>query len=169
MTAAGSPATAVLAGSETGVRLADKLADALRLPGNGGDSSDKRRDKHSQQEAVRAAGARAIKQALCTSLEDVSAFLDTFGDAPVDVILKPTESAGSDGSDAWRRRGRLLHVRARATECGCGVRSSGWRTSGRLPAQTGGDVLVVGAGGAQAAPAERKARKPPQKAVPPVR
>ena len=104
VTAAGSPATAVLAGSETGVRLADKLADALRLPGNGGDSSDKRRDKHSQQEAVRAAGARAIKQALCTSLEDVNAFLDTFGDAPVDVILKPTESAGSDGVARCRSR-----------------------------------------------------------------
>ena len=93
-----------LAVAGIGPQGAASLADALRLPGNGGDSSDKRRDKHSQQEAVRAAGARAIKQALCTSLEDVSAFLDTFGDAPIDVILKPTESAGSDGVARCRSR-----------------------------------------------------------------
>eukprot|EP00617_Octactis_speculum_P024882 CAMPEP_0185768806 /NCGR_PEP_ID=MMETSP1174-20130828/52270_1 /TAXON_ID=35687 /ORGANISM="Dictyocha speculum, Strain CCMP1381" /LENGTH=475 /DNA_ID=CAMNT_0028453665 /DNA_START=29 /DNA_END=1456 /DNA_ORIENTATION=+ len=91
----------ILAGSETGVRLADSLADAFGLRGNGGATSDRRRNKHAQQEAVRNAGYRAVRQAHCTSLGDVVKFLDAESEAtngqPVDVVLKPVESAGSDG------------------------------------------------------------------------
>ena len=93
--------SAVIAGSETGVRLQDALADALGVAGNGGASSATRRDKHEQQEAVRAAGLRAVKQALCGEWAECERFVvDELGagaGGATDVVLKPTESAGSDG------------------------------------------------------------------------
>ena len=105
---------ACVAGAETGVRFQDALADALELRGNGVATSAQRRDKHAQQEAVRRAGMRAVRQALCTSWEDVSAFLDAERDAAAgsvggdanacDIVLKPVESAGSDGVKRVRSR-----------------------------------------------------------------
>ena len=53
---------AVLAGSEPGVELADKLSHRLRLRTNGEELSVARRNKYLMGEAVRAAGIRTVKQ-----------------------------------------------------------------------------------------------------------
>ena len=47
---------AVLAGTETGVELADQLSETLGLRSNGTKLSEERRNKYAMGEAVRAAG-----------------------------------------------------------------------------------------------------------------
>merc|ERR1712060_87434 len=55
---------------------------------------DGRRDKKRQQELVKAAGLRSVRQAGGTKLSDVKEFLQN---ETMPVVVKPTESAGSDG------------------------------------------------------------------------
>merc|ERR1712176_1554572 len=83
---------AVICGSEPGVLLADALSSELGVRTNG--VSDGRRDKKRQQELVKAAGLRSVRQAGGTQLADVRDFLRS---EPMPVVVKPVESAGSDG------------------------------------------------------------------------
>merc|ERR1712176_1566919 len=83
---------AVICGSEPGVLLADALSSELGVRTNG--VSDGRRDKKRQQELVKAAGLRSVRQAGGTQLSDVRDFLRS---EPMPVVVKPVESAGSDG------------------------------------------------------------------------
>jgi hypothetical protein len=53
---------AVIAGTETGVELGDRLSHRLGLRTNGEELSTARRNKFLMGEAVRAAGLRAVKQ-----------------------------------------------------------------------------------------------------------
>eukprot|EP00931_Biecheleriopsis_adriatica_P118895 TRINITY_DN941_c0_g1_i6.p1 TRINITY_DN941_c0_g1~~TRINITY_DN941_c0_g1_i6.p1 ORF type:complete len:574 (-),score=113.26 TRINITY_DN941_c0_g1_i6:171-1892(-) len=82
----------VICGSEAGVILADALSAELGVLTNG--VSDGRRDKKVQQELVKAAGLRSVRQAGGTKLSDVEDFLAS---EPMPVVVKPVESAGSDG------------------------------------------------------------------------
>jgi D-alanine-D-alanine ligase-like ATP-grasp enzyme len=84
---------ACLAGGEAGVDCADALSEALGVRTNGTDIPN-RRDKKVQQELIRKAGLRSTRQAGGTRFEDVEAFLQR---EPFPVVLKPVESAGSDG------------------------------------------------------------------------
>jgi biotin carboxylase len=84
---------AVLAGGEAGVDLADALSEKMKVRSNGTDIPN-RRDKKVQQELIKAAGYRSVRQAGSDKFEDVEAFLRT---EPYPVVLKPNESAGSDG------------------------------------------------------------------------
>lgn len=86
--------TACLAGGEAGVDLADALSEFLGLLTNGTDIKPNRRDKKIQQELIRKFGLRSVRQAGGDQLEDVDAFLKT---ERYPVVLKPNESAGSDG------------------------------------------------------------------------
>ena len=88
------PVIAVLAGAETGVSLADAVSHRLNLRSNGEENSLIRRNKYSMGEAVKNAGLRAVKQKLCTSLEEVENFVSTLDGAT--CVLKPVQSAGSD-------------------------------------------------------------------------
>merc|ERR1712232_1002867 len=93
-TAAGNrPIAAVIVGGEAGVPLADSLSEYLQLRSNG-TQIPQRRDKKIQQELVKAAGLRSVRQAGGTSIADVEAFLDS---ESMPVVVKPVESAGSDG------------------------------------------------------------------------
>merc|ERR1712151_383448 len=83
---------AVICGSEPGVTLADALSSELRVRSNG--VSDGRRDKKRQQELVRAAGLRSVRQAGGTKLDDITEFLQS---ESMPVVVKPVESAGSEG------------------------------------------------------------------------
>merc|ERR1719356_1770382 len=83
---------AVICGSEPGVTLADAVSAELGVRTNG--VSDGRRDKKRQQELVKAAGLRSVRQAGGTQLADVRDFLRS---EPMPVVVKPVESAGSDG------------------------------------------------------------------------
>lgn len=84
---------ACLAGGEAGVDLADALSEYMHLRTNGTDIPN-RRDKKQQQELIAAVGLRSVRQAGGKTLADVQAFLES-EDYP--VVLKPVESAGSDG------------------------------------------------------------------------
>jgi biotin carboxylase len=81
------------AGGEAGVDFADVFSEYLGVLSNGTEISN-RRDKYVQQELIREAGLRAVRQAGGTKLEEVESFLHS---ESYPVVLKPTESAGSDG------------------------------------------------------------------------
>jgi hypothetical protein len=84
-----------LAGGEAGVDVGDALSEYLGLLSNGTEGPFKnRRDKKIQQELIAKQGLRSVRQAGGDKFEDIEAFLKT-EDFP--VVLKPTESAGSDG------------------------------------------------------------------------
>ena len=84
---------ACLAGGEAGVDLADALSEELNLLTNGTDIPN-RRDKKLQQELIKNVGLRSVRQAGGTEFSEVEQFLKT---EPFPVVLKPVESAGSDG------------------------------------------------------------------------
>ncbi len=85
----------VLAGAETGVPLADALAERLGLPGNGSALSHARRDKHAMAEAVRAAGLNAVQQLRTGDAAEAVAWARARADWP--VVVKPLDSAGTEG------------------------------------------------------------------------
>lgn len=82
-----------ICGGEAGVELADALSEALGLLTNG-TSIPNRRDKKVQQELIKAKGLRSIRQAGGKDFSEVKDFLQT---ESYPVILKPLDSAGSDG------------------------------------------------------------------------
>ena len=84
---------AVIAGGEAGVDLADALSEKMKVRTNGTEIPN-RRDKKVQQELIKAAGYRSVRQAGSDKFEDVEEFLHT---EPYPIVLKPNESAGSDG------------------------------------------------------------------------
>lgn len=84
---------ACMAGGEAGVDFADALSEHMKLRTNGTRIPNKR-DKKLQQELAAAAGLRSVRQACSDKFSDVEEFLTT-EDYP--VVLKPVESAGSDG------------------------------------------------------------------------
>jgi biotin carboxylase len=84
----------LICGGEHGVQLADELGEHMGLLSNG-TAVPQRRDKKLQQELVKAAGFRSVRQAGGTDFDrDVKDFLlkEEFP-----VVVKPVESAGSDG------------------------------------------------------------------------
>lgn len=84
----------VLAGTETGVELADHLSELLELPGNGTNRSAARRNKFLMTEVCRQAGLPVARQ--CKAGR-VSEFLKWYGEVGIKkVVLKPLESAGTD-------------------------------------------------------------------------
>jgi len=90
------PITAVLAGAETGVELADQLSEAMGLRTNGTALSEARRNKYVMGETVRKAGLRAVKQLRATVWRDIEEWLEDWQPNPFKVIVKPMDSAGSD-------------------------------------------------------------------------
>jgi Phosphoribosylglycinamide synthetase, ATP-grasp (A) domain len=82
-----------LAGGEAGVDYADMLSEHLGVLSNGTDIPN-RRDKKVQQELIRRHGLRSVRQAAGIKLDDVQDFFQT---EPFPLVLKPIESAGSDG------------------------------------------------------------------------
>lgn len=93
----GGVLSAVIPGAETGVRLTDGLTNHLQLRGNDIKLADARRDKYEMGEAVRAAGVRAVIQTKATTWEQAEACIQEMNPTPFKVVLKPLESAGSDG------------------------------------------------------------------------
>ena len=90
----GEDVSCVLAGSEPGVMLADLLSESMNLNSNGTEFSLCRRNKYEMIERVRAQGIRCPQQSIQTSLESGLDWIKQNCSYP--VILKPTESAGTD-------------------------------------------------------------------------
>jgi len=84
---------ACIAGGEAGVDCADAVSERMNLRTNGTQVAN-RRDKKIQQELIRDAGMRSVRQAAGSKWEHVEKFLQT---EHYPVVLKPTDSAGSDG------------------------------------------------------------------------
>ena len=86
---------ACICGGEAGVDLTDIMSERLLVRSNGTEGEfARRRDKKIQQELIKAAGIRSIRQCAGKKYSDVEAFLKS-EDYP--VVLKPTDGAGSDG------------------------------------------------------------------------
>ncbi|AYC17564.1 Dapdiamide A synthase [Dickeya dianthicola] len=85
----------VIAGTESGVTLADKINNELLLPyRNSIEASSSRRNKYDMIETIRSAGLNAANQIKISMWEEALSWLQK-GKYP--VVLKPLESAGSDG------------------------------------------------------------------------
>jgi biotin carboxylase len=83
----------VLAGSETGVELADKLSESLGLITNGTALSSARRNKFEMTMQAKSRGLRVIPS---FKTNDFVAALDWVVDAGWPIVLKPLRSAGTD-------------------------------------------------------------------------
>jgi hypothetical protein len=101
---------AVVAGAETGVLIADRLAAEL-TPHRANDPalSAARRHKGLQQQAIAAAGLPAIRTLYTGSADETARWLADQGLSRAALIIKPVDSMGSDnvrcippGGD-WRR------------------------------------------------------------------
>ena len=85
----------VVAGSEMGVVLADRLAQALGLPGNPPASSLLHQNKDLMQEALRQHGLRSIRGKVVHNLDEVKSWWRELGAAH--VVIKPVAGAGTGG------------------------------------------------------------------------
>ncbi|MFJ5451630.1 ATP-grasp domain-containing protein [Pectobacterium jejuense] len=87
---------AVVAGSETGIELADRLAEMLGLPGNKTPSSPSRRNKYLMQESLRNSNLSHIPTHRLTdpteAVQHAADLLKTYNK----LVLKPADSAGTD-------------------------------------------------------------------------
>ena len=99
----------ILAGTETGVELADRLAEALALPGNGTAKSAARRNKYLMIEACRDAGLPVALQCKSASAEELGRWYDEVArrEGITKVVVKPIESAGTDGVAVCTSRAKV--------------------------------------------------------------
>ena len=84
-----------IAGSESGVVLAETLSNDLQLPSNNIDTVILRRDKYLMHEACKQHNLKIPYQAIISSYEETKNFLEILPEQQ--VVLKPRCSAGSDG------------------------------------------------------------------------
>ena len=89
-----APVVCVIAGTETGVETAERLAQLLHVPGNDPRTSRLRRDKYEMHERLKEAGLSALRQARCTTVDDALDWAEVLQSWP--VVVKPTASAGAD-------------------------------------------------------------------------
>ncbi|MEV5880313.1 ATP-grasp domain-containing protein [Streptomyces sp. NPDC052101] len=84
----------VVAGTESGVLLADALSAVLGTPGNGMSVPAARRDKYAMVRAVAAAGLATAASLVTDSPQELREWVGRHGQWP--VVLKPRASAGTD-------------------------------------------------------------------------
>jgi biotin carboxylase len=84
----------IIAGCESGVELAEYLAERLELPGNGKEMREARRDKFLMAGAVNACGLRIARQFQSHDLEQIIEWIHNTLDWP--VVVKPLKSTASD-------------------------------------------------------------------------
>lgn len=84
----------IIAGTETGVFLADVLAKKLELPGNNPNTSILRRNKYKMHEALRMSNIAHAKQGYFQTIDEAINWAYEEGIWP--LVAKPLDSAGSD-------------------------------------------------------------------------
>ncbi|WP_367143723.1 ATP-grasp domain-containing protein [Pantoea stewartii] len=88
-------AECVIAGTESGVTLSDNINKILTLAySNSVEDISSRRNKYDMIEKIRSAGINAVDQIKISSWQESKTWLK---DRAYPVVLKPLESAGSDG------------------------------------------------------------------------
>ncbi|MFD5079557.1 hypothetical protein [Streptomyces sp. NPDC058371] len=88
--------TAVVAGTEIGVPLAEQLAHRLGLAGNDPATSHHRRDKGAMARALEVAGLAGPRSLSTDRLPEALLWANSL-DGITDFVVKPADSAGSDG------------------------------------------------------------------------
>ncbi len=84
----------IIPGTESGVELADRIASALALPGNGLGKSEARRDKFQMAEAVTDRGLRVPRQFKCSDADSAVAWARA--QRLQRTVVKPLHGAGTD-------------------------------------------------------------------------
>ncbi len=92
------PLLCVLPGTETGVQLADQLAEKVGVPGNGTAKSEARRNKFVMIETCRKAGLRVAEQFKSKYKDELVEWFNQWlkRSGLKKVVVKPIESAGTD-------------------------------------------------------------------------
>ena len=85
----------IIAGTESGVELAESLSHHLSTPSNTPGGSAVRRNKYAMMEAVRSAGLEAPRQVRILDMAGLRNFNADGFEMP--VVVKPINSAGGDG------------------------------------------------------------------------
>lgn len=88
----------VIAGTESGVELADQLSAELGTPGNGMSRPTSRRNKYDMVLAVRDAGLAHAATVVSPDVDDIIAWTEATVGYP--VVLKPVASSGTDNVTA---------------------------------------------------------------------
>lgn len=96
---------AVVAGTESGVVLAEALGHELGLPANEAGSVWARRDKFEMARRVRAAGLRAPRGHLCGTRDEAARWFESHGGP---VVVKPLTSWSTDGVRVCQSAGEVL-------------------------------------------------------------
>ncbi len=106
------PILAILPGTEPGVELADALSCGYGSRTNGLELSHMRRNKYLMGERVRSCGVRAGIQELVKSVDALDNFVSDIEKNAGDlkVVVKPLESAGSDGVHLCSSRAELSNA-----------------------------------------------------------
>ena len=84
----------VLAGTESGVELADRLSAELGTPGNGMGRPTARRNKYDMVLALRDAGLAHAASMVSSDAEEIITWAETTVGYP--IVVKPVSSSGSD-------------------------------------------------------------------------
>lgn len=84
----------LIAGTESGVALADSLSEQLGLVTNGTAKSGARRNKYLMHETIRGDGLRSMMQVKSADITEISQWLRKTSRYP--IVLKPLNSAGTD-------------------------------------------------------------------------
>jgi len=85
---------AVIAGTESGVILADRLSEQLKILSNGTKYSLAKRDKHQMLEVLQAKGIAVAKHYKSSNLEELISWIKSNLKYP--VVIKPCSSAGAE-------------------------------------------------------------------------
>ncbi len=88
---------AVIPGTETAIFLADRLAEALNLPGNPTQSSNIRRNKFDMVNAVQSGNLLTSLQIKTNNLDDIMSWHEAKLQKEWPLVVKPLHSAGTDG------------------------------------------------------------------------
>lgn len=95
----GIPLAGIIAGTETGVALADRLNEQYGLPGNGTQFSEAKRNKYLMHQQLKAAGVPSMRDILTSKLQEILDWIDSpegnQGQWP--VVVKPVDSAATEG------------------------------------------------------------------------
>ncbi len=86
---------AIVAGSEPGVEYAEQLAHIMNLPTNDPAKAKARRNKYSMGQQIASAGLLCAQQKQVSSVREAIAW--AAGQAAWPIVIKPLDSAGSDG------------------------------------------------------------------------
>lgn len=90
-------AVAVIPGSELGVELADRVAVGAGVPNNGLELMLARRDKARMQKRIAELELESIRTFEATTADQALAWIDTHNEGTFPVVIKPVDSAGTDG------------------------------------------------------------------------